>query len=298
MSQDNTNELVRGHEAVRAMLFAPGSEPRKLRRLGSFGADMVVLDLEDAVAESQKTAARATVVEWLPSIAGGQITSVRANGLTTGRLVDDLAHAITADVDAVVVPKIESAGDLHFIDGVISALEVANSWPKSRLAVYPLIETARGFVNLTEIAMAASSLSRVVRLVFGSGDFGADLGLEELPLSAHLTAARAQFVTASRAAGLPAPMDGPFLHIEDLDGLRADTEVSRACGFRGRVVIHPSHVGPVQDVYGGAGSGHVGIDPRRIIDEFEKAEAQGLASIRVDGLFVDYPIYRDALTKL
>lgn len=280
------------------MLFAPGSEPRKLRRLGSFGADMVVLDLEDAVAESQKTEARATVVEWLPTLAGTQVTAVRANGLITGRFVDDVYQAVTGDVDAVVVPKIESAANVHFVNGALSAIEASHAWSPSRLALFMLIETARGFVHLTEIANAASGLDRVVRLVFGSGDFGSDLGLEELPFSAHVTAARAHFVMASRAAGLPAPMDGPFLHIDDMDGLRADTEISRASGFRGRVVIHPSHVEPVQQVYGGPGTGHVGIDPQRIVEEFEKAEAQGLASIRVDGLFVDYPIYRDALTKL
>jgi len=279
---------------VRTLLFAPATHERRLARLPSCGADATVIDLEDAVADEEKVGARRLVP---PALARGGpgLRCVRINGLDTGLMFDDLAAVAGPHLDAVVVPKVDSPDLLRIVDAQLGRLEAELGLTRGTVGLFALIETARGIQCAGEIALAAPD--RVRQLVFGLGDFSADVGVEPSEQGLELLYARSALVVASRAAGLPAPLDGPHLRLHDPESLDADTRRSKALGLRGRVVIHPEQVAPVHRVISTLSEAEL-HRAQRVVNEFERAEAAGNASITVDGGFVDYPIYRQRLEQL
>src|SRR5262245_28180802 len=140
---------------LRSLLFAPGNHPRKLEKVGGFGSDAIVLDLEDAVAEAEKSAARATVCAALPTYAGSTIVFVRVNGPETGRLEEDTRAIVCADLDGLMVPKVEDPQTLVELDLLLTGLEHERGLPEGHIRLLALIETARGLVRCEEIALAA-----------------------------------------------------------------------------------------------------------------------------------------------
>lgn len=279
---------------VRTLLFAPATHERRLARLPSCGADATVIDLEDAVAAEEKVGARGLVP---PALAAGGpgLRCVRVNGVDTGLLFDDLTAVVGPDLDAVVVPKVDSPDLLRIIDAQLGRQEAQLGLPPGSVGLFALVETAAGVQRAGEIAHGAPD--RVRQLVFGLGDFSADIGVEPSEQGLELLYARSALVVASRAAGLPAPLDGPYLRLHDPEGLEADTRRSKALGLRGRVAIHPEQVAPVHRVISGLSDAEL-RRAQRVVREFERAESAGDASITVDGEFVDYPIYRHRLALL
>jgi citrate lyase subunit beta/citryl-CoA lyase len=275
---------------MRSLLFCPANEPRKVARLSTSGADAVVLDLEDAVAAGEKVPARKSARESLPAL-GNALRCVRVNAFETGLTPGDVEAVVCADLDALLLPKVETVEDMRRFDRLIAKAEAKNGLARGRVGVIALVETCAGIAAAAEIA---ASGPRLVTLVFGSGDLGSDLGLPTIrgDLSAALAYGRAKIVYDARAAGLPAPLDGPFLRVRDQAFLEKDCMVSRSLGHRGRVCIHPDQVPVVNRIYG--------PDPdevlfaRKVVDAFAEAERAGLASIAVDGVFVDYPIVHKA----
>jgi citrate lyase subunit beta/citryl-CoA lyase len=271
---------------LRSLLFAPANEPRKTRRLSASGADAVVLDLEDAVARDQKVAARPMARAALREIAG-PLRCVRVNAFETGLAADDVAAVVCAGLDAIVLPKTEAAVDLRRLDALLDAAEAAQGLGPGTVRVIPLIETCAGIAAGAEIARASS---RTLALAFGSGDLGRDLALPSIrgDLSAALAYGRGKIVYDARAAGLPAPLDGPYLNVRDQAGLEADCRVAAALGHGGKVCIHPDQVAVANRIFGPAPE-EVAF-ARKVIAAFSAAEAAGSAAIAVDGVFVDYPI--------
>ncbi len=264
---------------VRSMLFAPASEPRKVAATGRFGADLVVLDLEDAVADARKDEARVAAVEHLRGPASHSPVAVRVNAASTAWFEPDLAALAGTPVAAVVVPKVEEAGLVHHVREVVGDVPVV-----------ALLETSAG-------VLAAADVCRTGRpdlVVVGTGDLAAELDVTLTPDAEELLHARSHVVLAARAAGLPAPLDGPFLALGDHEALERASRRSRALGFQGRVVVHPPQLSVVHAAYG---EDDLALQ-RRIVREFEAAQAEGLASIRVGELFVDYPTYHTALRRI
>lgn len=271
---------------LRSLLFAPANEPRKTRRLSGSGADAVVLDLEDAVARDQKLAARTFARATLRDIAG-PLRCVRVNGFDTGLTADDVAAVVCADLDAIVLPKVETAVDLRRLDAMLATAEAAAQLPCGSVRVIPLVETCAGVIAGAEIAHASS---RTLVLAFGSGDLGRDLALPTIrgDLSAAIAYGRAKIVYDARAAGLPPPLDGPYLNVRDQDGMAADCRAAAAVGHGGKVCIHPDQVPVANRVFGPAPE-EVAF-AHKVIAAFSAAEASGSAAIAVEGVFVDYPI--------
>lgn len=271
---------------LRSLLFCPANEPRKVRRLSGSGADAVVLDLEDAVADSQKVAARTSAREALPSLTG-VLRTVRVNAFETGLTAGDVAAVVCADLDAIVLPKAETLQDMRRLDRLIAKAEAANGVAAGAVRVIPIVETCAGIALAAEVA---GSGPRLLTLVFGSGDLGTDLGLPTVrgDLTAALAYGRAKIVYDARAAGLPAPLDGPFLKVRDQVALEEDCKLSRSLGHRGRICIHPDQVPVVNRIFG-PDPGEV-VFARKVIDAFADAERAGSAAITVDGVFIDYPI--------
>ncbi|MBV9756261.1 MAG: hypothetical protein JO047_04345 [Alphaproteobacteria bacterium] len=191
--------------AFRSLLFGRASEPRKVARLAGSGTDAAVLDLEDAVADAHKVAARSAARMALPTLAG-VTRCVRVNSFETGLTAGDVAAVVCPELDAIVIPKAESVQDLRRLDRLIARAEAANGVPAGAVRVIAIVETCAGIAAAAEIAAGP----RLCRFVFGAGDLGTDLGLPIIrsDLSAALAFGRAKIVYDARAAGLPPPIDG------------------------------------------------------------------------------------------
>jgi citrate lyase subunit beta / citryl-CoA lyase len=275
-------------QLLRSLLFVPGNDARKLRKAGSLGADLVVIDLEDAVAEAEKTGARELVAEAVPELSAHVRVAVRVNGIETGRLQDDIA-SVTAGpgVSVIVVPKVEAVDTLSAVADQLERTE--------RVGLLALVETPLGIARCEDIL--ASAPPRTITAMLGVADFTAALGVDLSDDGTELLYARQRLIVAARAAGMPGPIDGPYLRLDDSDGLIADTRRSRALGFQGRVALHPRQVDPINRAYSELSDEQLRA-AERIVEAFERAEASGVASIRVDGRFVDYPVYELARVRL
>lgn len=280
-----------GDLPLRSMLFAPGNEPRKVSKVATFGADAVILDLEDAVPAADKARARPMVRAALPDLRG-PLVCVRVNALATGLTAGDVEGVVAEGLDAIVLPKTESGEDVVRLDAALARAEERAGLPAGRIRILPIVETARG---LLEAPAIAASSPRVITLSFGSADFTRDLELPSIRWSldgAELFYARSKVVVDARAAGRSRPIDGPYLAVRDLEGLEADCRTARRLGFQGKICIHPSQVAVANRVFG-PDPGEVAFC-RRVVAAFREAEARGSASIAVDGIFVDYPIAEKA----
>ena len=280
---------------LRSLLFTPGNHPRRLEKVGTFGSDAIVLDLEDAVADAEKDRARTMVRQAVPTYGDPTIVMVRVNGHETGRMEEDALAVVCAGVDCLMVPKVEVPETLPRMDALLYALERERGLEVGGVRLLPIVETARGLVLVDEIASAAPK--RVLTLAFGLGDFSTDLQVDLTQDATELLYARQRIVVAARACRMRAPIDGPYLDIKNLGGLEEETRLSRQLGFEGRVVVYPLQVDTVQRVYSEL-SDEDAERAQKIIDAFEAAEGSGSASIQVEGQFVDYPIYDRARQKL
>jgi citrate lyase subunit beta/citryl-CoA lyase len=200
----------------RSYLFVPADRPERYAKALASGADVVIVDLEDAVAASAKNGARASLAAWLDG--GGAGVAVRINDAASPSFAADLALVARAGVAAVVVPKAEHADDLARIRAAAP-----------RATLLPLIETAAGVDRVREIARVPG----VTRLAFGSIDLALDLGIAESGDGNELLLFRSQIVLASRLAGLDAPVDGVTTAIDDAVAIEADTRRAARLGVGG-----------------------------------------------------------------
>jgi len=284
----------------RSLLFAPGNVARRVEKALGLDADAVIVDLEDSVAVSDKAATRALAAEALrrPRACRGYL---RVNAPSTPFCFRDLVETIHPGVDGVVLPKIESAADLHAIDWVIANLEREHGLAEGSIDLMPIIETATGMQRVDRILQARSLRPytgpwRVKRAAFGAADYANDVGLAPTLDELELADARARLVLASRAAGLENPIDSPWFHLREPDAFGRALERSRQAGFQGRLCIHPDQIAPVNAAY--APSGEEIARAERIVTAFAAAEAQGSAAIQVDGQMVDYPVVHRARAVL
>jgi citrate lyase subunit beta/citryl-CoA lyase len=276
----------------RTFLFAPGNHPRRVEKALGLDADAVILDLEDAVAASDKAAARQPVAEALkrPRKCRGY---VRPNAPSSPFCYRDLVETIHAKVDGVVLPKVESAADLHAIDWLLAALEREQGMAEGSIDLIPQVETAAGVARVDRIVQARNLRPyagpwRVKRLAFGAADYSLDTGIVPSLEEPELAEARARVVLASRAAGLEGPIDSPWFHLRDVEGYRRALERSRRGGFQGRLCVHPDQV-PVANAAFTPSAEEV-ARAERIVVAFKAVEAKGGAAVEVDGQMVDYPI--------
>ncbi|MBT7942444.1 MAG: CoA ester lyase [Alphaproteobacteria bacterium] len=278
--------------AIRSLLFTPGNHPAKVVKVFTAGADVAILDLEDAVAVSEKAATRSPVVEALkqPRECLGY---VRVNATDTDYYAEDIRAVVGPWLDGIVLPKVENADQLLAVDAELGKLEAASGVEPGAIDLIPILETAKGLAAVSDIAECGS---RVRRLSFGAVDFAKDLGMKLSLDEWELTPARSEIVLASRVAELDAPLDSVWVHYQDNDGLVASATRVRDMGFRGKMCIHPAQIVPVNDVF--TPSDEDVAQAEKIVAAFEEAEAQGSASIQVDGFFVDYPVVEQARRTL
>jgi citrate lyase subunit beta/citryl-CoA lyase len=268
----------------RTMLFAPGNHARRVEKALTLDADCVILDLEDAVAVAEKEATREQVVAALAT-ARRPAGYVRVNAYDTPFCYGDLKAVVHPGVDGVVLPKVESPAQLQSVDWLVAQLERERGLPQGGIDILPIIETGRGLAAVESIAAAGT---RVRRLSFGAGDFTLDMGMRWTMDECELDYARSRVVTASRAAGLEPPVDTVFIHLAETEALVRSAERAKTLGFQGKLCIHPGQIGCVNAVF--SPTEEEVERARRYVAAFDEAESRGLASIQVDGYFIDYPI--------
>ena len=274
--------------ANRSYLFAPGNHERRVEKALGLGADVVILDLEDAVAISEKKSTRELINKTLEQPRNCAVF-VRVNAYDTEFCYGDICSIVSENLDGIVLPKLESLEDLRAIDWLLGNLEQERGLPNGSIDLMPIIETAMGLVNIREIARADT---RVKRLAFGGGDYTRDLGMEWTLKEDELLPVRSEMILASRFGKLEPPVDTVFIHIKEHDAFRSSCLNILGLGFQGKMCIHPDQVPVTNETFT--------PDPeevkwsQRVIDEFAKAEKAGIASIQIDGYFVDYPIVEKA----
>jgi citrate lyase subunit beta/citryl-CoA lyase len=276
-------------DPVRSMLFTPGNRLDMLAKAEHSGTDAVIVDLEDSVSVDNKPEARANLA-MLPESPVPYY--VRTNAVETGLLWDDVVAAGASPAVGVIVPKAEDPNVISRVDGALTALEISNGKARGAITLIPLIESAIGVRLTYEMARASE---RVECVMFGGGEQGdlvADLGVEWTPEGTGLMQARSQVLLSSRAAGVPYPMEAVFMDFRNPDGLRVECELARTLGYVGKVAIHPAQIEVINDVFTPAPE--VVEYQRKVLAAFEEAEAEGKASIAVDGKMVDYAVARVA----
>ncbi|HSN36784.1 MAG TPA: CoA ester lyase [Arthrobacter sp.] len=258
-------------------LFVPGDRPERFTKAAASGADIIIIDLEDAVAPGSKAAARAAAVGALSASDGGVRALVRINPAGTEAFGADLSALLAGGPPAgllgVVLAKAETAADVEHLLGVLPA----------GLAVIPLVESALGLRE----ADALASVIGVTRLAFGAIDFALDIN--SASEEQYLAYARSRLVVASRAAGIAAPLDSPSTEIRDAEAVAASAAHANGFGFGGKLCIHPAQLGPVADAFGPTAEETAWARTVLAAD----GDAGG-AAVQLDGKMIDAPVVERA----
>jgi len=287
-SKNNTDFRISAFGPIRTALFVPGNRPDRVDKAISAGADAIIIDLEDAVAFSEKIAARAKVREKILAHRQNRII-VRVNGLDSGFLADDLAEVIVEGLKCIMIPKIHNGSQMAEIHGLLLHVEKEKKIETRSIGVIPLIENAAGVENIFRIVSERISRPRLYTVAFGAADYTLDMGTEITREGTELIYPRSRIAIACRAANIEAPLDTPFMmDLKDLDGLRADATRAKQLGFQGKLCIHPNQIITCHEIFSPS------MDEisyaERVIEVFEEAEANGVAAIQLDGKFIDYPV--------
>jgi citrate lyase subunit beta/citryl-CoA lyase len=275
---------------LRSYLFAPGNNEPVLAKVFKAGADAVVLDLEDAVPESEKARARACVREALSGNAAQDQPApafVRINHLASEHWRADIESLVGPEVAGIRVPKVEDIESLCRLDDAISARERFLGMAAGSTRVTATIESARGVARLDSVARGP----RIWGFTFGAADYVADIGADPGDELATLFA-RSALVVTSRSERLAAPVASVFTRLGDEVGLRADTLRQKSLGFFGRSAIHPRQLRVIHEVF----------DPtpaevdraRKDIASYEAAGREGRGASQTNGGFVDLAVVRRA----
>ncbi|HYV60050.1 MAG TPA: CoA ester lyase [Acidimicrobiia bacterium] len=240
----------------RSCLSVPGSSEKMLGKAPNLGADMVFLDLEDAVAPLEKEAARDKVVKAINDLDWGDVVlCVRVNAWDTKWTYRDVIHVVenaSERLDEIMLPKVQSAADVQALDKLLTQIEETTG-RKGQVGIEPQIETARGLINVEEICAASPRLETIV---FGPADFAAStempvltggVQIAEYP-GDHFHYVFSKILMAGRANGLQV-IDGPYLKIRELDALREYTMRTRILGYDGKWALHPDQVKVINEVF-------------------------------------------------
>lgn len=261
----------------RSVLYMPGSNARALEKAASLSCDGLILDLEDAVAPDAKDVAREQVASAAAAKRfGAREVVIRVNGLDTPWFRADMAAAIKASPDAVLVPKVSSAGDLAFVHGVLSDLGASPS-----LALWAMMETPLAMFRADQIA---GSGGRLRCLVMGTNDIVKELHGLHTPSREAVMTSLGISVLAARAFGL-AILDGVYNDIDNAAGFEGVCAQGRAMGFDGKTLIHPSQIEPCNRVF--APSEAEVAAARKVIAAFALPENRGKGAISLDGRMVE-----------
>ena len=273
----------------RALLYMPGDDRRKIEKATTLGVDCICMDMEDGVAMSRKTEARAVIALAMKELYFGESERcIRINSVGSGMESYDLVAALATNPDSIVVPKIESADQVKWVSDHIESYELSSDQPLGSVRLLVGVETAKGILNLRKIAEADRRLEAII---FGAEDYAASIGARRTKEATEVLYARQSVVTACIANDLQA-IDMVYIDFHDLEGLRLEAEQGSGWGFSGKQVIHPNQVPVVQKAFTPSVEE---IDyARRVVETFETSQREGRGAYALDGKMIDMPLLKNA----
>jgi malyl-CoA/(S)-citramalyl-CoA lyase len=298
----------------RSELAVPGSSPKLFEKAARSAADVIFLDLEDAVAPDDKPQARKNIIEAINDVDWGNKTlAVRINGLDTHYMYRDVVDVVEnagERIDLIMIPKVGTASDVYAVDMLVTQIEAAKG-RKKRIGFELIIETALGMANIDEIATASK---RNESLHFGVADYAASTKAQttgiggpnpsygiltdkdgDKPRDYHWGDmwhyATARMVVAARAAGLR-PVDGPFGDFSDPEGFKAHARRAAVLGCEGKWAIHPSQIALANEVF--SPSDAEIAKAKRILEAMVQAQKEGRGAVALDGKLIDFASIRQA----
>ena len=269
----------------RSMLYIPGNNPAMIQQGGIYGADSILLDLEDAVALNQKDAAR-TLVRNMMKVIDFYDTEVcvRVNHLSTPFGLADLEEIVPLQPSAIRYPKTESSEEVAELLKIIERIEDHHGLPHNKMTLHAMIETAMGVQNVFSIA---SKFSRVDAITIGGQDLTADMNIIYTPDGAGIDFARKRIIMAAKASHIDV-IDTVFPDVNDEEGLRKETEYAKKIGFTGKAVINPRQIDIIHEVF--TPTEDEIRKAYRIVKEFRTNSAAGIGVFAIDGKMIDAPV--------
>ncbi len=275
--------------ARRALLYMPGDDLHKIQKATTLNVDCICMDMEDGVALNRKTEARGTIVTALQSLDFGRSERLaRINRVGSGLESEDLKQVLPAHPEGIVVPKVESGEQVRWVSDQIATAERDHGWPTGGIGLIVLVETARGILNLPQIAGADP---RLQALIFGAEDLAGDIGAIRTTEGWEIFYARSAIVTTASAFDLQA-IDMVYIDFHDIEGLRRESIQGAQMGYSGKQVIHPSQVAPVQEAY--TPDDAAIAQALQIMEAFSKHQDKGFGAFALDGKMIDAPVVKAA----
>ncbi len=291
-------QSARGNRAAarRSLLSVPASDLSMIEKALATDADVVMIDLEDAVAPNEKVGARRNVIQSLKEFDRGEkVVLYRVNALDTAYFYRDLIEVVEEagrTLDAVIIPKVNRPEDLYVVNTLLSQIESAVGLGDGKVEIEAQIESASGLANVDEIANATD---RLEALHFGPGDYAASMRMPQTSIGTmdewdhsypghrfHYVMHR--IVVAARAAGIRA-LDGPVADYRDEESLREGCVIARSLGFDGKWCIHPAQVGAVNEMFSPTSEEIEWAE--KTVEAYEEANAAENGSISVEGQMID-----------
>lgn len=277
--------MIRHKRRRRTMLYIPGNNPAMLQQGGVYGADSLLLDLEDAVAMNQKDAARILLKHLIKSIDFYETeVCVRINHLATPFGFEDLEAIVPLQPHAIRYPKTETAAEMLELIRIIEEIEDKHGLPHNQMEIHAMIETAMGVQNVFDIAGCSS---RVGAITIGGQDLTADMNIIYTPDGAGIDFARKRIIMAAKAHKIDV-IDTVFPDINDEEGLRKETEYAKKIGFTGKAVINPRQIDIIHKVY--APTEEEIRKAYKIVKEFKQNKEAGIGVFAIDGKMIDAPV--------
>jgi len=266
----------------------PGDDWKKITKSLTLGVDCICMDMEDGVAVNRKAGARATIAKALQELDFGKSEKLaRINSVGSGWEKDDIAAVLPVRPDGIVIPKIESLDQIKWGSEIIEAAELRYGWPINSVRMLVGVETAKGILNLREIA----SHPRLDGIIFGGEDFAASVGATRSRDATELLYARQAVVVACAAFGLQA-IDIVTIDFKNLEVVRAEAEFGARLGYSGKQIIHPAQVEPVQSAF--TPNDEAIAYAKRIVESFEASQKEGRGAFALDGKMIDMPLLKNA----
>ena len=273
----------------RALLYMPGDDRRKIEKATTLGVDSICMDMEDGVAANKKTEAREVIAQAMKELDfGASERCIRINQIGSGLEKRDLIAALATNPDTIVVPKIESAEQVKWVSEHIESYELSSKLNIGSVRLLVGVETAKGIMNLKEIAEADKRLEAII---FGGEDYAASVGAVRTKDATELLYARQAVVTACAANDLQA-IDIVFIDFKDPEGLRVEAEQGARFGFSGKQIIHPNQVQVAQEAF--TPSDEAIEYAKRIVESFEASQREGKGAYALDGKMIDMPLLKNA----
>jgi len=273
----------------RALLYMPGDDRHKIQKATTLGVDSICMDLEDGVAANKKAEARSVIAQAMKELDfGDSECCIRINSIGSGLEKRDLAAALAAEPNSIVIPKIETAEQVSWVSERIEIYELTSHLNVGSIRLLIGVETAKGILNLKEIAEADKRLEAII---FGAEDYAASIGATRTKEGTEVLYARSAVITACAANDLQA-IDMVYIDFRDLEGLRVEAEQGAGLGFSGKQIIHPNQVVPVQEAF--TPSDEAIEYAKRVVKSFKASEKEGKGAYALDGKMIDMPLLKNA----